>query len=80
MSAPAATTEVTEETVAPRKIGPVFLPKEVKIAALAGKGNGRTVREFTRPMTDAIRNYSEWRRQGFKGAWWWHYAKSGSGE
>jgi hypothetical protein len=50
----------------------VALPKGVKNQANVMK-SGR--RGFLRSMTAAEGNYQEWRRSGFKGAWWWQYFK-----
>jgi hypothetical protein len=50
----------------------VALPKGVKQQAVR-MTSGR--RGFLRSMTAAEGNYQEWRRGGFKGAWWWQYFK-----
>lgn len=34
-----------------------------------------TKRGYLRSMTEATANYESWRRDGFKGAWWWQYFK-----
>jgi hypothetical protein len=54
------------------KVHTTALPKGVKQQATrmtSGK------RGFLRSMTGAEANYQEWRRSGFKGAWWWQYFK-----
>lgn len=53
----------------------VALPKSVKIQAALGRLRGYSRKSFTRPMAEGEANYQEWRRAGFKGAWWWQYFK-----
>lgn len=50
----------------------VKLPKGVKQQAVAMKSGKRG---YLKAMTAAEGNYQEWRRGGFKGAWWWQYFK-----
>lgn len=63
-------TKKTDAEVASRHA--VKLPKGVKQQAIQ-MTSGR--RGFLRGMTAAEGNYQEWRRSGFKGAWWWKYFK-----
>lgn len=53
----------------------VSLPKSVRVIAARGRVRGLTRKSYTRPMVEAEANYQEWRRSGFKGAWWWQYFK-----
>jgi hypothetical protein len=53
----------------------VHVPKSVRVMATMGRMRGNTRKGFVRAMADAEGNYQEWRRTGFKGAWWWQYFK-----
>lgn len=49
------------------------LPKQYRIAGGMARARGMTRRGYTRPMAEAHSEFEEWRKQGFKGAWWWQY-------
>jgi hypothetical protein len=68
--------DATAETKAPLS----HLPKQYRIIGAMGRLRGNTRKAFTRPMSDAHRNYESWRKSGFNGAWWWQYFKKSEAE
>lgn len=58
-----------------RKRHAVSVPKAARIQGGMARARGATRHGFVRAMAEAEGNYQEWRRTGFKGAWWWQYFK-----
>ena len=64
----------TDAEVANR-VHAVKVPKAVKVQATLGRLRGNTRSGWLRQMAAGETGYQEWRRGGFKGAWWWQYFK-----
>lgn len=58
-----------------RKRNDVSVPKSVRIQGGMARARGFTRHGFVRQMAEAEADYQEWRRTGFKGAWWGQYFK-----